>query len=239
MIPWDCRVYELRQYTLRPGTRDAFVQLFETNLLDAQDEAGMPVLGQFRDVERPDVFVWMRAFADMERRRQALSTFYYGSVWAAHRDQANSMMIDSDDVLLLEPADARPVLSAQVGPRPPVGGTPDASVEIEVTICPVRAEDTTSYFARHREHIASLQRSCGGRPLPALQSLHAPNTFPQLPVHEDKHVAVTLTRHAGLAVAARRGAEPACRASTEELDALATGPVHRLRLRPTARSALR
>src|SRR5690349_4070925 len=104
MTTRNCTVYELRQYTLHPGTRDTFVRLFETELLDTQDAAGPYVLGQFRDVNRPDVFVWVRGFADMQRRHQALTASYDGPVWAAHRAAANAMMIDSDDVLLLEPA---------------------------------------------------------------------------------------------------------------------------------------
>ena len=221
----DCRVYELRQYTLRPGAREAFIELFETQLLDTQDATGMHVLGQFRDLDRPDAFVWMRAFTDMERRRESLTAFYGGPVWAAHGAAANAMMIDSDDVLLLESVDGGPGLAEQVGPRPPLGSTSDATAEIEVVVCPLRPEDTTSYL----HGVAHVQRQLGGHALAALQTLHAPNTFPQLPVHEDRHVAVTLTRFE----------QPPHRAAADEFDALATGPVQRLRLTPTPRSALR
>ena len=235
----ECTVFELRQYTLHAGTHDAFVRLFETHLLDSQDATGMHVLGQFRDVDRPDAFVWMRAFADMERRREALTAFYYGPVWAAHRDEANPMMIDSDDVLLLEPARADQSVAEHVGPRPPQGAESAGSTEIEVVICPVRPEDTGSYLDRHDENVMPVQQRFGGCPLPPLQSLHAPNTFPGLPAHEDRHVTVTLTRYASSAAAARVRVEPAYREAVDRLDALATGPVQRLRLIPTPRSALR
>jgi quinol monooxygenase YgiN len=214
----DCTVYELRQYTLHPGTRDAFIRLFETELLDSQDAAGMHVLGQFRDLDRPDVFVWLRGFTDMERRRESLTAFYTGPVWRAHAAEANAMMIDSDDVHLLEPTDAEHALAEHIGTRPPLGGTSHGTAEFQLVICPLRPEDTTRYLHRH-----------AGNQFPALQSLHAPNTFPQLPVHEDRHVAVTLTRFD----------EPPHHVAADELDALATGPVHRLRLTPTPRSALR
>ena len=36
-------------------------------------------------------------------RREALTAFYGGPVWAEHRDAANATMVDSDDVLLLRP----------------------------------------------------------------------------------------------------------------------------------------
>jgi hypothetical protein len=64
----------------------------------------MRVIGQFRDLDNPDRFVWLRGFRDMAGRAPALVAFYGGSVWRAHRDTANATIIDSDNVLLLRPA---------------------------------------------------------------------------------------------------------------------------------------
>ena len=221
MVIGDCRVYELRQYTLHPGTREAFTSLFETHLVESQEATGMHVLGQFRNEDRPDAFVWMRAFTDMEQRRESLTAFYTGPVWRAHAAEANAMMIDSDDVHLLEPADAEHALAEHVGPRPPLGSTSYGTAEFEVVICPLHPEGTSTYLDRHRQ---SNKLS-----LPPLQTLHTANTFPGLPVHEDSHVAVTVTRYD----------DPAAVAASDEFDTLATGPVQRLRLTPTPRSALR
>jgi len=43
----------------------------------------MCILGQFRDLDDPDCFVWMRGFADMETRKGALESFYRGPVWSS------------------------------------------------------------------------------------------------------------------------------------------------------------
>src|SRR5215510_12342986 len=99
-----CAVVELRQYTLHPGQRDVLIELFEREFVDPLESAGMTVMGQFHDLDRPDRFVWMRGFADMFQRAQGLSAFYGGPVWGAHRTAANATMIDSDNVLLLRPA---------------------------------------------------------------------------------------------------------------------------------------
>ena len=40
----------------------------------------------------------------MASRAQALQDFYGGPVWKAHRETANTTMVDSDNVLLLRPA---------------------------------------------------------------------------------------------------------------------------------------
>src|SRR5258706_9972228 len=100
----------------------------------------MRVLGQFRDKDEPDRFVWLRGFRDMPSRAEALQSFYGGPVWKAHRSAANATMIDSDDVLLLRPLDARsgfalpkerasadashPGAPSQAGARPPAPATP-------------------------------------------------------------------------------------------------------------------
>jgi hypothetical protein len=97
-------VVELRQYTLHPGGRDALIEVFDNHLVEPQEETGMKVIGQFRDLERDDRFVWLRGFNDMEARRASLEAFYGGPVWAEHKDAANATMISSDDVLLLAPA---------------------------------------------------------------------------------------------------------------------------------------
>lgn len=100
-------VFELRQYTLHPCRRDVLIDLFERAFIEPQESAGMRVLGSFRDLGDPDRFVWFRSFPDMPQRKEALTRFYGGPVWKAHRDEANATMIDSDNVLLLRLADPR------------------------------------------------------------------------------------------------------------------------------------
>ena len=98
-------VVELRQYTLHPGARDTLIDLFDAELVETQEAEGMDVIGQFRDVDDPDRFVWLRGFPSMEQRAESLAAFYGGPVWKAHRDVANATMLDSDDVHLLRPVD--------------------------------------------------------------------------------------------------------------------------------------
>src|ERR1035438_9159076 len=97
------RVIELRQYTLHPRQRDVLIDLFDSEFVETQESVGMRVIGQFRDLDDPDRFVWLRGFADMASRALGLEAFYGGPVWAAHRAAANTTMNDSDNVLLLRP----------------------------------------------------------------------------------------------------------------------------------------
>ena len=97
-------IVELRQYTLHQRQRDMLIELFERAFIEPQQAVGITVIGQFRDLEDPDRFVWLRGFPDMDTRLAALQAFYSGPVWQKYRDVANATMVDSDNVLLLRPA---------------------------------------------------------------------------------------------------------------------------------------
>src|SRR3981081_1640781 len=75
-----CPIVELRQYTLRPGKRDVLIDLFDREFVETQEAVGMKIIGQFRDLDRPNRFVWVRGFSDMRSRAQALQNFYGGPV---------------------------------------------------------------------------------------------------------------------------------------------------------------
>ena len=77
-MPLCCPVVELRQYTLHPGQRDVLIDLFDREFVETQEAAGMRIIGQFRDLDHPDRFVWLRGFRDMTSRAKALTDFYGG-----------------------------------------------------------------------------------------------------------------------------------------------------------------
>ena len=101
-----CAIVELRQYTLHAGQRDVLIDLFNRRFIEPQEAVGIRVIGQFRDQDNPDRFVWLRGFADMLARVEALKSFYCGDLWKANRSTANATIIDNDNVLLLRPARA-------------------------------------------------------------------------------------------------------------------------------------
>ena len=167
-------IVELRRYTLREGRRDELIDLFDREFVEPQEELGMAVLGQFRDLDRPDQFVWLRGFADMRSRRAGLAAFYTGPVWKAHGPAANATMLDSDDVLLLREVVAVPVLDR---------GAADPASVLHATIW-----YWPGPFAEP-----------GDRPpdtVAVLRTEYAANDFPGLPVREGEHALVWLTRSA-------------------------------------------
>src|SRR5258708_5939547 len=77
-------VVELRQYTLRPGQREVLIELFDREFVESQEATGMAIVGQFRDLDQPDRFVWIRGFPSMPVRARALAGFYGGPRPQAH-----------------------------------------------------------------------------------------------------------------------------------------------------------
>jgi hypothetical protein len=73
-----CPIVELRQYTLHPGKRDVLIDLFEREFIETQEAVGIEVIGQFRNVDDRDRFVWLRGFRDMASRAKALQDFMAG-----------------------------------------------------------------------------------------------------------------------------------------------------------------
>jgi hypothetical protein len=83
--PFCCPVVELRQYTLHPGKRDVLIDLFDREFVETQEEVGIKIIGQFRDLDHQGRFVWLRGFPDMTSRAEALNDFYSGPVWKERR----------------------------------------------------------------------------------------------------------------------------------------------------------
>jgi hypothetical protein len=100
----NIKVIELRDYVIRQGRRDEFINLFEENFIQSQNILGGYTLGQYRVKGADDNFFWIRGFKDMSDRNKFLNDFYYGSpAWKQHKSTANSMLLNNDNVHLLKP----------------------------------------------------------------------------------------------------------------------------------------
>jgi hypothetical protein len=234
---------ELRQYTLHPGQRDVLIDLFEREFIETQEALGMKVIGTFRDLERPERFVWIRGFADMASRAAALNEFYSGPVWAEHRNAANATMIDSDNVLLLRAARAGSGFSSGNRPRPPRGATAIPEGLVIVNIYPFAAAVGPQFLDFFTSAIEPELRAAGVTVSASYRTETTPNDFPRLPVREKDHVFVWFAEFENpsrydrsLAKLAR---SPAWQAIDESLRRQLDGPPEVLRLQPTARSELR
>jgi quinol monooxygenase YgiN len=189
-----CPIVELRQYTLHPGKRDVLIDLFDREFVESQEALGMKVIGQFRDLDNPNRFVWLRGFRDMPSRAQALKDFYGGPVWKAHREAANATMIDSVNVLLLHPATPTSGFSFGNKERPRAGANEARSELIVATIYYFDAPVDAGLVEFFGKTVKPAVIGSGATVLAFLVTDHSENTFPALPVREGENVFVWFAR---------------------------------------------
>ena len=184
-----CPIVELRQYTLHPGQREVLIELFDREFIESQEALGIDVIGQFRDLDDANRFVWLRGFRDMPSRASALEGFYGGPVWRAHRATANATMIDSDNVLLLRPA--RPGSEFQFrNDRPQVGAKANSKGLIVATIYYFDSPVTADFIAFFERTLKPTLTDTGASILAYFVTEHSKNTFPRLPIRVGENVFV-------------------------------------------------
>src|SRR5881398_2644103 len=239
-----CPIVELRQYTLHPGKRDVLIDLFEREFIETQEAVGIKVIGQFRDVDDPDRFVWLRGFRNMVSRAKALQDFYGGPVWKAHREAANATMVDSDNVLLLHPATPVSGFSLENMKRPPVDTDKVPSSLIVATIYYFEAPVTADFVDFFEHTLKPVAKSLGGAVSAYFVTENSENTFPALPVREGENVFVWFSIFQDSVAYENYGA--ALSRSEQWRGEVLKGLAHYLRsapevlkLSPTARSQLR
>jgi NIPSNAP. len=233
------RIIELRQYTLHIKKRDTLIELFDREFVEPQEALGIEVIGQFRNLDDPNKFVWLRGFPDMASRAGSLAGFYDGDVWKANRETANATIIDNDNVLLLSPVNSSSGFNLPPRNTGHTGGLVTASVyHIDPT-----DEKQTEFVEFFEKEVTPLLAQAG---IPVIASFvveSQANSYPRLPAREGEHVFVWFSRFSNEAAHEQAktalAALPAWRDSVEvQLSARIREP-QTLRLSPTDRSRLR
>lgn len=238
-----CPILELRQYTLRPGQRDVLIELFDREFIETQEAEGMKILGQFRDLDNPDRFVWLRGFEDMPGRARSLGAFYGGPVWKAHSKAANATMVDVANVLLLRPARPTSGFSLERLHRPAPGSTDVPKRLLIGTIYSFDQSPSSDFLDFFDREVSPLLSDAGASILGRFVTESSPNTFPALPVREGEQVFVFFSSFRdGTAYEqylAKLGRSPRWNDGVKKaLSSRLKRPPETLRLSPTARSLM-
>jgi quinol monooxygenase YgiN len=239
-------VFELRQYTLHPGQRDVLVDVFDDTFVEGQEAVGMRIVGQYRDLDDPDRLVWLRGFADMEARKEALTTFYSGPVWKAHGRVAAGTMVDSDNVLLLRPLRPDTAFAPSTLKLPPPGTRGPGKGVLVASIVYVERNTPSEFGEFFQSQLQPPWEQAGGSAGPSIiaqmVSEHSPNTYPALPVREKENVFVWFSLFPDQAAADEHQRTLAqsmqWREAAGQLAAWTHRKIETLRLEPTARSRL-
>jgi hypothetical protein len=73
--------YELRQYKIRPGKMDAWLQVMENEIIPFQVAKGMVITGSFRGETDDAVYVWIRRFESEQDRERLYAAVYESDHW--------------------------------------------------------------------------------------------------------------------------------------------------------------
>lgn len=74
-------IFELRTYRIKPGCRNAWVDLMDRVIIPFQQQMGMTVIGSFINLEDEDEYIWIRRFDDEARRKQLYDAVYGSPRW--------------------------------------------------------------------------------------------------------------------------------------------------------------
>lgn len=171
------KVIELRNYLIKPGLRDEFINYFERHFVESQNALGGFVLGAFRIKSEAERFFWIRGFADMNSRSRYLPEFYGGEIWKEFSAEANEMMLEWHHVHLLKPLENIK--------------TEDFCTEKRLTVIDL-------YFAEDgklAELIDLLQTNYQSSGTTFWVSEMTENDFPQLPVFQDENLLAAITNY--------------------------------------------
>ena len=90
--------FELRQYRIKGGQREAFVKHMEKEVIPFQIAKGMVVIGSFIAQEEDDLYVWIRRFESEEERERLYQAVYESDHWKNEISPSIGTMLDRDSI---------------------------------------------------------------------------------------------------------------------------------------------
>ena len=126
----------------------------------------------------------------MTSRAKALTDFYSGPVWKAHREAANATMIDSDNVLLLRPALPTSGFLLENMKRPPIESDEVPKSHVIATIYYFERPAAPDFLKFFEHTLKPVAISSGATISAYFVTENSENTFPALPVRAGENVFV-------------------------------------------------
>lgn len=168
-------IIDIRDYRLVPGRRERLIERCESMLFEEQERLGARFLGAFRDGDDPNRFLFLRGMSDLPTRQRVLTEFYAdGEMWRSQRDEVNSWLEDTDDVLLVRPVDEL---------APPSAGPSEIGMYSHIGKTPL----SVARSAELRREVQAAIALAGGRLLVTLATDPAENNYPPHPIRAGEH----------------------------------------------------
>ena len=163
------------------------VRLYDAHFIESQEADGITTIGQFRFLNDSSIFFWLRGFDSIDARPIDLSSFYHGAAWQSFRGKANALLLDTDNVLLLEPAHKGAGFSLPL--MSPSAHSPSKPSGLLVFTMYYLGSDTGPQFDRMFEaSIRPVMQDHGARIAATFISYLGRNNYPKLVVRSDASV---------------------------------------------------
>jgi len=93
-------LFELRQYRMRPGKKEAWVKLMEEEVIPFQSEHGMVIIGSWVGEKEEDLYVWLRRFDNEEERVRLYAAVYQSDRWKNDIGPRVGDLIDREQIVV-------------------------------------------------------------------------------------------------------------------------------------------
>jgi len=90
--------FELRQYKIRPGQMEAWLDYMQDEIIPFQVSKGMVICGSFRGEEDDSVYVWIRRFESEADRERLYKAVYESDHWKNTVSPRVGELIDRDAI---------------------------------------------------------------------------------------------------------------------------------------------
>jgi hypothetical protein len=92
-------LFELRQYRIKDGQRDQWVNLMEEKIIPFQTSKGVVVVGSFVAQEEEDLYVWIRRFENDDERKRLYKEIYESDYWINEIKPLSGKMLDRERIV--------------------------------------------------------------------------------------------------------------------------------------------
>jgi len=92
--------FEIRQYKIRPGKMDEWIDYMQTEIMPFQISKGMVICGSYRGEEDDSVYVWIRRFNSEAEREQLYAAVYKSDTWLNTMVDRVGELIDRDAIVV-------------------------------------------------------------------------------------------------------------------------------------------
>lgn len=93
-------LFELRQYSMRPGQRENWVRLAEDEIIPFQTSKGMQIVGSWLGEGDSDAFIWIRRFESEAERERLYKEVYESDHWKTNIAPRAQQMLDREKMVI-------------------------------------------------------------------------------------------------------------------------------------------